>query len=232
MNAGIMAFLLSIGLVMGNLNQNTEMEKSKIIYVFDPMCGWCYGFSPVISELSVKYDRDFDFEVISGGMVIGDREGPIGDMADYILGAIPRLQDYTGVVIGEPYIELLKGGTYFSSSEMPSIALQVFKHLSDKNAIRFAHDIQFALFYYGKSLNDINTYLELIKPYNIDRESFITCMNDPKFREATFKEFKYADDLGATAYPTMLLQKGNEITVLARGYVNKDRMTSLLESHK
>ena len=211
---------------------NSEMEKPKVIYVFDPMCGWCYGFSPVISELSKTFEKDFTFEVISGGMVIGDREGPIGNMADYILSAIPRLQDYTGVEIGTPYIELLKEGTYFSSSELPSIALQVFKHLSDKHAIQFAHDIQYALFYHGKSLNDINTYLDLIEPYNIDREAFIAGMNDPKFSEATYNEFNYSDELGATGYPTILVQKGNEITVLARGFVSKDKLTTLLESHK
>lgn len=232
MYSSILLVLLSLIFVTEDSNVDSEMEKPTVIYVFDPMCGWCYGFSPVISEIAKTYEKDFTFEVISGGMVIGDREGPIGDMADYILSAIPRLQEYTGVEIGAPYIELLKEGTYFSSSEMPSIALQVFKYLSDKNAIQFAHDIQYALFYHGKSLNDINTYLQLIEPHNIDREAFIACMNDPKFSVATYKEFNYADELGATGYPTTLLQKGNEITVLARGYVAKDRMTTLLESHK
>lgn len=211
-------------------NADQADEKPTIIYVFDPMCGWCYGFSPVITELTNHYRDQYHFDILSGGMVIGDREGPIGSMSEYILSAIPRLEEYTGVKIGEPYIEILKDGTYFSSSEMPSIAIQVFKHLSDKNAISFAEDVQKALFQHGKSLNDINTYLELIRTYGIDGEEFVKCMNDPGFRKKTFAEFDYASQLGVTGYPTILMKQNGKYSVLARGYVPMERMVSLLNN--
>ena len=205
-------------------------EKPTIIYVFDPMCGWCYGFSPVIAEVAIEYSDRYNFDILCGGMVIGDREGPIGNMSDYILSAIPRLEEYTGVKIGEPYIEILNDGTYFSSSEMPSIAIQVFKHLSDENAVSFAEEVQKAMFLNGKSLNDINTYLELIKPYDISSGEFVKCMNDPDFKRKTFAEFDYADQLGVTGYPTILLKQNGNYKVLARGFVPLERLVSVLNN--
>ncbi len=42
------------------------------------------GFSPVIKKIYEEYREKIDFNILSGGMVIGEREGLIGDFADYI----------------------------------------------------------------------------------------------------------------------------------------------------
>ena len=40
---------------------STKMESDKqkptILYVYDIMCGWCYGFSPVINRLYEEYNE-------------------------------------------------------------------------------------------------------------------------------------------------------------------------------
>jgi putative protein-disulfide isomerase len=86
------------------------MNKDRIIYVFDPMCGWCFGFGKVMTEFEATYKDSIDFDVISGGMVVGEREGPVGDFADYILGAYTRVEEYSGMKFGQPYLDQLKKG--------------------------------------------------------------------------------------------------------------------------
>ncbi len=49
------------------------VQRGRIIYVNDALCGWCYGFSPVITAIHEKYKDELDFEVISGGMVTGSQ---------------------------------------------------------------------------------------------------------------------------------------------------------------
>ena len=58
-----------------------NQEKTTVLYVFDPLCGWCYGFSPVMVKLNDNYKENVKFVVISGGMVVGDRIGPLGEKA-------------------------------------------------------------------------------------------------------------------------------------------------------
>ena len=41
-----------------------NLKKDKILYLYDPLCGWCYGFTPVMQLLSKKYESKFDFDVI------------------------------------------------------------------------------------------------------------------------------------------------------------------------
>jgi putative protein-disulfide isomerase len=71
--------------------------KPKIIYCYDAYCGWCYGFSPVIKELWLKYREQFDFETISGGMIPVEATKHIGTIASYIQGAYQTVEQTTGV---------------------------------------------------------------------------------------------------------------------------------------
>ena len=41
---------------------------TKLIYVADPMCSWCWGFSPVIAELARRYNTEAGMHVIAGGL--------------------------------------------------------------------------------------------------------------------------------------------------------------------
>src|SRR5580704_12530891 len=60
-----------------------EMTRA-IYYCYDAYCGWCYGFSPVITRLFAEYRSTIAFEVLSGGMILPAAPQPIGVMAGYI----------------------------------------------------------------------------------------------------------------------------------------------------
>lgn len=40
--------------------------KPLILYVYDAMCGWCYGFGPVVKKAAEVFADDFDFVAASG----------------------------------------------------------------------------------------------------------------------------------------------------------------------
>ncbi len=214
------------------MHNEQDDRKTRIIYVFDPLCGWCFGFAPVITDMVDKHEQHFHFEIISGGMITGNREGPIRSMSDYILNAIPRLEATTGVSIGQPYVDLVRDGSYHASSVMPSKALVVFKHLSNNYHFRFAHDIQKAMFVQGKSLNQMATYLEILKQYPINPDEFIACMNDDAFHQRTLDEFRQAASMGATAYPTLIVKEQNNLNVLSRGYITSVELENRLKKLK
>ncbi|CAN5144599.1 hypothetical protein BH10PSE8_BH10PSE8_09500 [soil metagenome] len=35
--------------------------KTRLTYLFDPLCGWCYGASPLIEGLVARQDLDIEF---------------------------------------------------------------------------------------------------------------------------------------------------------------------------
>ncbi len=193
--------------------------KGKVIYIYDALCGWCYGFSPVAVQLKQRFSNDFEFEVWSGGMVTGDRVGPLGQMADYIEKAYPTVEARTGIRFGEAYLNnILRNKNYISDSLPPSLALTVFKSFFPENAAEFARQIQRALYLEGKDLGKIETYGPLLAEWGIAEADFRERFEDPAYTERTRLEFKQAAELGVTGFPTMLLLHQGQFYLLAEGY--------------
>lgn len=206
------------------------MKKDRIIYVFDPMCGWCFGFGKVMEEFEAKHKDSLDFDIISGGMVVGEREGPVGDFADYILGAYKRVEELSGATFGKPYLDQLKTKTLWSSSVQPSIALETFKTFEPEQAVEFAYSIQKAYFADGKDLREESVYKDLIKPYSINENDFITRLNSEEMKKAANDGFQTSANWGVTGFPAVIMVHNNKYYAVARGYTDIETLTKNVQS--
>lgn len=202
------------------------IEKPTIIYIYDAICGWCYGFSPVMKTIYEKYKDKFDFQVLSGGMILGDRVAPIAQMRDVIKNSYKRVEETAGVKFGDKFInEAVEEGIMIMSSEKPSIALSVFKTYFPQKAVLFASDLQFALNYDGLDLNDDNTYKSIIKKYKIPEGEFISKLNDEEFRQLAYYDVALSRQLQVTGYPAAFIKTPDmEFFMIAKGYANLETM--------
>ncbi len=196
------------------------------------MCGWCFGFSGIIQRAAKEFSNDFEFDIISGGMVVGAREGKVGEFADYIISAYPRVEEYTGVKFGELYLTRLKSRELYTSSVKPAIAIEAFKVYNRKDAIAFASAIQYAYFVEGKDLESDEVYLDLIKPFDIIDNLFHQKLKDESMKEQTFLGFKGAADMGIKGYPALLAVKDNRYYPLTHGFVEYETIKQLFEKLK
>ena len=86
---------------------NEEKSDMKLIYYFDALCGWCYGFSPVMSKVQEKYSGKLDIEVVSGGLFLGKRAGGVNEVAPHIkAGAYKSVERRTG---GQIWANIFRG---------------------------------------------------------------------------------------------------------------------------
>lgn len=193
-------------------------ERPVLLYVMDPLCGWCYAFGHELDEVRRQVADSIDVHLVLGGMVIGDREGPMGDMADYILGAIPRLESYTGVRIGEPYKEQLRLGTRWSSSVPPSLAIAAFRTLAPERTVAFAHEVQHACFRDGLDLNDKALYPTLAARHGVDGEALTLAMADPAAKLAFEADMRRSADLGVQGFPAVFVVHKGSTRPVSSGY--------------
>lgn len=201
------------------------MEKPTLVYVYDALCGWCYGFSPVMKRLHETYRDQLNFDVLSGGMIMGNRVGPIGQVAPYISRAYKQVEDRTGVTFGEGFLKnVLEPGTAVFSSEKPGIALTVFKAERPGEAVSFAHDLQRAVYFDGRDLQADETYADLVQPHGLDGAIFVENLNSFRFKQKTYAEFQAVSRLGVTGFPTVLLLTPEKAYVLSRGYAPFDEL--------
>ena len=196
-----------------------KIEGPTIVYIYDALCGWCYGFSPVMQQLQHTYADRFDFRVISGGMITGERIGPIGEVAPYIKWAYKEVEEKCGVKFGEGFLRgvLEEGSTVFTSIP-PAIAMAVFESYQPRQTVAFASALQRAIYYDGIDPNAFSAYGPHAAEFGIDADEFVAKMGAPGFLEAAQRDFQTAAQIGVSGFPTLFLYDGRQWHLLARGY--------------
>lgn len=199
------------------MSQKNDLPK--LYYVYDPLCGWCYGFSPVIMAIHQKYGHRVHIEVIAGGMVRGDRVGPIGQVAPFIKSAYKTVEQHCGVKFGQAFLQgVLEPGTMLFSSEMPCRATVCIKQLKPEVAVAFAHDLQKAIYYHGEDLGQLSSYKPILEKYQISVDAFERQMHDPATLSLTEQGYQKASELGVNGFPTLIFEKNGQRKTLAVGY--------------
>lgn len=195
-----------------------------LVYVFDPLCGWCYGFSPVVRRLWETTRDKTSWEVISGGMVRGDRVRPIGEIRDFLQQAIPRLEATTGVEMSQVFKDnVLAEGSLVLGSVEPSRALTAAKAIDPEVAVPFAAALQQELYVHGRDVRNTQVLEDLAARFHL--KEFPQVYARQAIAERTESEFKLAADWGITGFPTLLgITPDGKAQVFSRGWVPFERL--------
>jgi len=205
------------------------MKKPTIIYVYDALCGWCYGMSPVMQQLYETHRQDYNFVVLSGGMIRGSNVRPISGMADYIRKASVRLEEITGVKQTKVYHEeILDKGTYITNSEPPAIALSILKEQFPEQQVPLAAAIQKLHFVEGKDLNEVEAYRPVVEQFGADAADFKKKFSDTAYAEKAREEFSLVEKWGISGFPAVVCEAGEKLYLVARGYQPYGQLTEAL----
>jgi putative protein-disulfide isomerase len=207
---------------------------SRLIYVYDALCGWCYGFSPIIRQFEAEYSDRFTFEVLSGGMMTGARVQPIAVSMSYIESAYKVVEQRTGVRFGQAYLDdILRPGTYLSDSTKPAQALTLFKAMAawrkEQSQIAFAAALQYALYHDGIDLNDNANYGPIAADFGIDPDAFVKQIDDEATKQQTQQEFDYVAQLQLGGFPSVIVERGDKLYLVARGYVPYETLQTTVQ---
>lgn len=208
-----------------------QVDLPELLYIYDPLCSWCYGMTPVIQRVQQAFKGRINVSVLNGGMVVGEQVGPIRERWPYIEASLATIEQIADVQFGEAFRKLGEEGSYVQDSEPPCRALAIFRQLdtTQSEAINFAHAIQKALFIEGQDLNDPATYDALIASYPVNASVFRQHLASANALAATQQEFAAVGRIGVKGFPTSILRSGNQGYVLARGFQPYETFAAGLE---
>jgi putative protein-disulfide isomerase len=102
----------------------------ELLYIQDPLCGWCYGMSPVINRVQQAFAGRIEVSVLCGGMVKGDDVGPIAETWDYLKQALGDVEKVAGVQFGEAFLALGAGAATCTTPSPPAVPLRRFRQIT------------------------------------------------------------------------------------------------------
>ncbi len=91
-------------------------QQTTLHYVYDPLCGWCYGAAPLLQAAATL--DGLKIELHAGGLWLGSRRQPMGEaLRDYVRPHDQRIEALTGQHFGERYFNelLLREGALLDS---------------------------------------------------------------------------------------------------------------------
>jgi putative protein-disulfide isomerase len=204
----------------------------KLIYIMDPLCGWCYGNSETTHQLFEKYKDTFDFEILPAGMWTGQNARKQSkQMSDYFRKHDLHIQEHTGTAFGDAYFKLIEDENIVLDSEIPSRAIVTVNQNWKEKSVLFAAEVQKARYFYGNDLNDKATYLAICKALNIDSTPFLLHFNSAEMKTETQKTFASAQKK-ANSYPTLLLENNGALFVLEQGFAPFDEIVHRIQTLK
>lgn len=206
----------------------------RLLYVYDALCGWCYGFSPVLGELRDRHPA-LPLDVVSGGMIRGERRGPIGEVAGYIKWAYKEVEQRTGVAFGAGFVDgPLERGDLYMTSEPPAALLAYVREVAPPKAYAAAHALQRGIYYHGYGPGSPELARHLAAELDLDPAATRAALDDERYARLAEADFALTQRLGVRGFPALLLVRGGQAELLTNGYADlatvESRLTAALST--
>lgn len=187
---------------------------AELIYVADPMCSWCYGFTPELTQ--VRAEIDLPMRLIMGGLWPRRRAQPLNeDLRRYLRGAWSNV----AALSGQPFaFELLEWTDWVYDTEPACRAVATMRTMSPGDEHRFLSVLQYAFYAENRDLTDDFVYPDLLESFPVATDEFMSTMRSRDLEERTDADFTEARELGAAGFPTLLLRDGQSVVPLTRGF--------------
>jgi len=201
------------------------MSTNKLIYIGDPMCSWCYGFSPEISRVKNLMSEDVDFELVMGGLRPGGTE-TMENLKDFLKSHWVEISEITGQ---EFKYEILEQTEFVYDTEPACRAVVVAREMEgvDK-AFTFFKKVQQSFYAENENTGSLNTYLKIAKDLEMDLADFEKRFNSEEAMTATKNDFGYSGSMGINSFPTLVFQKGEEYHLISRGFAKSDEILAAI----
>ena len=190
-------------------------ESKEILFVSDPMCSWCYGFSPVVAKIREVYGGEAVFRLVVGGLRVGNAQKVDEAVKKVVLHHWEEVHKATG----QPFRFDFDFPEDFVYDTEPSCRAAVtVRTLRPEATFPYFEALHAAFYLENRDLTNVHILSELAEPFGIDSETFEARYLEKGTKRAAFDDFSLAFNLGIRGFPAVALRDGEEYAVLTVGY--------------
>ncbi len=181
-------------------------DRVDLIYVGDPMCSWCWGFSPVLQQIQARFGALIRLQVVVGGL----RPGPRAKVLDEQLKATLRQHwDRIGATTGQPFdYGFFDRADWLYDTEPAARALVAVRELAPDQTFAFFDKLQRAFYADGIDITDDQELKRLaVALEGIEGPDFEQRLHSARIAANTRADFAQAQAWGVQGFPTLLLSR-------------------------
>lgn len=199
--------------------------SARLLYVMDPMCSWCWGFSPIAEALVEQAQaKGVELHLVVGGLRTGGASLEPAKRR-YILEHWQAVNEATG----QPFTfegALPEGFVY--DTEPACRALVAARSLAPDCAWKLVKLIQQAFYVQGRDVTQASVLVELAETAGVPRIEFAAAFDSTEQQAATAADIAWVQDLGIAGFPTLLAERNGQLALLTNGYQRLEPLADLL----
>ncbi|WP_278620584.1 DsbA family protein [Ectopseudomonas oleovorans] len=198
---------------------------SRLLYVMDPMCSWCWGFAPVVEALAEQAAVDgVPLQIVTGGLRRDQLAINAAARVRY-LGYWQAVNASTGQLFD--FERGLPEGLVYDT-EPACRALVTARQLDAASAWTLLKLVQQAFYTEGADVTQASVLVQLAEQAGIPRIEFAEAFDSQAMQEATAADFTWVQDLGIAGFPTLLAERDGQLALLTNGYQPLEVLAPLL----
>jgi putative protein-disulfide isomerase len=204
------------------------MTTPHLIYFSDPMCSWCYGFSPVIEDIRRTFGRALPVRVVMGGLRPGT-ETPMTEEAKLeIADHWTHVHEATGLPFNGAGMSR-PGFVY--DTDPAARAVVAARRDGEEMAASFLARAQRAFYAEGRDVTSGEVLADLAEDLGLDRVSFLETWAASETKEETWRDYAISQRAGVTGFPTLVAgpNPNGVYGVVTRGFAPSEQVVTILK---
>lgn len=197
------------------------MTSPILHYIYDPLCGWCYGASPLVD--AARSITGLIIEAHGGGMMMGGNRRPVTEaLRNYVMPHDERIAAMTGQPFGPDYYDgLLRDTDAVFDSAPPTAAVLAANDMGGQaRGLDMLKRIQQAHYVQGRRVAELEVLAALASEIGLNAGEFVMRWEEwagARLHEHIADSRALLERLGGTGFPTFAIQTAHGFTVLEPG---------------
>lgn len=201
-----------------------ELPKT-LFYFADPMCSWCWGFSPVM-ETIVRAFPDLPVSLIMGGLRAGNIQAMTPELREYILHHWQDVNHRTH----QPFqFENALPVGFVYDTEPACRAVVCMIALQRRAAFAYLRTLQRAFYAQQQDTTNTDVLVSLSRDFDVEESAFRARFESEDMRARTLRHFAFAREVGVRGFPTIILGDSRGYRLLTSGYRTFDELRTEIE---
>ncbi len=205
----------------------TTMNK-ELIYVGDPQCSWCWGFALIKSQIEDLCRGRAVLSLVVGGLHADWTEPADAERKGFLRDHWKEVGERTG----QPFIYdiLDEEGLTYGTEASCRAAVTIRQLAGNDAALKFFTGLQRAYYAESRDVTSPDVLADIAAEFGHDRAEFAALFAKPETGQRTIQDFQFAQRLGVSGFPTVLINDDQGYAYLTTGYQPIEQLGHIVEA--
>lgn len=199
-----------------------------LIYFADPMCSWCWGFSPAVEAIQAKYGATLPIRLIMGGL----RPGTTDQMTEAAKQNTRSHWDHVHEASGQPFdYRFFDRQSFVYDTEPACRAVVAVRRHDPAGGLPYLRRVQAAFYAENQDVTDAGVLAGLASGLGFDRTAFLDEFAADEAKQETELDFAISRQTGVTGFPTLIAGKEGKpnYALITQGFQPAERILPAID---